>query len=61
MIRVTQLWNEVFSNEETGLPLSFSTVQGKEEVPPNMPEPRGLGLEMRVKVDVDHASDMITR
>ena len=26
-----------------------------------MPEPRGLGLVMRAKVDADHASDTITR
>ena len=39
----------------------FGAVQGKEEIPSNMPEPRGLGFTMRVKVDADHASDMITR
>ena len=39
----------------------FGAVRGKEEVPPNMPEPRGLGLVMHAKVDLDHASDMITR
>ena len=39
----------------------FGSVQGKEEVPPNMPEPRGLGFVMHVKVDADHASDTITR
>ena len=36
-------------------------MQGKEEIPPNMPEPRGLGFIMHVKVDADHASDTITR
>ena len=39
----------------------FGTVQGKEEVPSNMPEPRGLGFIMHAKVDADHASDTITR
>ena len=39
----------------------FGSVQGKEEVPPNMPEPRGLGFEMCAKVDADHTLDMITR
>ena len=39
----------------------FGAVQGKEEVPSNLPELRGLGFIMRTKVDVDHASDMITR
>ena len=36
-------------------------MQGKEEIPSNLPEPRGLGFTMRAKVDADHASDMITR
>ena len=39
----------------------FGTVQGKEEIPPNMPELRGQGFIMRAKVDADHASDTITR
>ena len=39
----------------------FGTVQGKEEIPSNISEPRGLGFIMRVKVDADHASDTITR
>ena len=39
----------------------FGAVQGKEEIPSNMPEPRGLGFIMCVKVDADHASDTMTR
>ena len=39
----------------------FGAVQGKEEIPPNMPEPRGQGFTMHVKVNADHASDTITR
>ena len=39
----------------------FGTVKGKEEIPSNIPEPRGLGFIMRVKVDDDHASDTTTR
>ena len=39
----------------------FGAVQGKEQIPPNMPEPRGQGFTMHVKVDADHASDTITR
>ena len=39
----------------------FGAVQGKEEVPSNMPEPRGLGFIMHAKVDADHASDTMTR
>ena len=35
----------------------YSRIYGDTEVeiPQNMPEPRGLGLEMRVYVDSDHA------
>jgi hypothetical protein len=36
-------------------------VQGKEELPPNMPEPRGTGFVIRAKVDADHAADTVTR
>jgi hypothetical protein len=36
-------------------------VQGKEELPGNQPEPRGLGFTIRSKVDADHASDAVTR
>ena len=39
----------------------FGHVEGKEELPPNMPEPRGLGFVMRGKVDADHAGDTVTR
>ena len=39
----------------------FGTVQGKEQIPPNMAEPRGQGFIMPAKVDADHASDTITR
>ena len=37
----------------------FGHIDGKEELPPNMPEPRGLGFVIRAKVDADHASDSI--
>ena len=39
----------------------FGSVQGKDEIPSNMPESRGLGFIMRAKVDADHASDTTTR
>lgn len=39
----------------------FGHVMGKQELPPNMPEPRGLGFTIRAKVDADHASDSVTR
>ena len=32
-----------------------------EELPPNMPTPRGRGFRMRIFVDSDHAGDEITR
>ena len=39
----------------------FGHVEGKEELPPKMPEPRGFGFTIRAKVDADHASDTVTR
>jgi hypothetical protein len=39
----------------------FGHIQGKEELPPNMPEPRGMGFTMRAKVNADHAADTVTR
>ena len=39
----------------------FGAVQGKEEILPNMPEPRGQGFTMCAKADADHALDTITR
>ena len=32
-----------------------------EVLPPNMPQPRGMGFTMRAKVDADHAGDTVTR
>ena len=39
----------------------FGHVHGKEELPGNMPQPRGMGFVMHAKVDADHASDTVTR
>ena len=39
----------------------FGHLENKEELPPNAPEPRGLGFTMRANVDADHASDSVTR
>ena len=39
----------------------FGHVEGKEEFPANMTEPRGLGFIMRAKVDADHASHTVSR
>jgi hypothetical protein len=40
-----------------------ATVYGecKEEIPSNMPEPRGVGFTMRAFVDSDHAGELTTR
>ena len=39
----------------------FRHLQGIEELPPKMPEPRGIGLTMVAKADADHTADTITR
>jgi hypothetical protein len=39
----------------------FGHAQGKEELPPNMPEPQGQRFVIHVKVDADHAADSVTR
>ena len=39
----------------------FSHLTGTEELPPNQPEPRGLGFTIKAEVDADHAGDTITR
>jgi hypothetical protein len=39
----------------------FGLINGEEELPPNMPTPRGQGFTMRAKVDADHAADTVTR
>ena len=36
-------------------------MEGKEEFPANMPEPRGHGFIMRAKVEADHAADTVSR
>ena len=41
--------------------LEFGHVEGKEEFPANMTEPRGHGFIMRAKVGADHASDTVSR
>ena len=39
----------------------FGHLDGKEEVPPKMPEPRGQGFVISTEVDADHASDTVSR
>jgi hypothetical protein len=39
----------------------FGHISGKEELPPNMPEPRGNGFTINAKVDADHAADTTSR
>jgi hypothetical protein len=39
----------------------FGHLDGVEELPPNMPDPRGHGFVIRAKVDADQASESVTR
>ena len=39
----------------------FGHLEEKEELPANMPQPRGVGFVVTAKVDADHASDTVTR
>ena len=39
----------------------FGHVNGKEDLPPKMHQPRGLGFVLQTKVDVYHADDTVTR
>jgi hypothetical protein len=39
----------------------FGHLNGKEELPPNQPQPRGIGFTISAKVDADHASDSVSR
>jgi hypothetical protein len=39
----------------------FGHLDGVEELPPNMPEPRGQDFVISAKVHADHASDSVTR
>jgi hypothetical protein len=39
----------------------FGHLQREEELPADMPEPRGQGFVINAKVDADHASDTVTR
>ena len=39
----------------------FGHVDGVEEIPPNMPKPRGVGVTMWSRVDADHAADTTNR
>ena len=61
MIQVTQLWMKMISKRRDWAPSEFGHVEGKEEFPAKMPEPRGYGFIKRAKVDADHASDTVSR
>ena len=39
----------------------FGHVMGKQAMPPNMPEPRGLGFTIRGKVDAGHAAGSVIK
>ena len=38
----------------------FAHLDGKEDIPPNCPEPRGYGFQISAEVDVDNARDSVT-
>ena len=61
MIQVTWLWMKNDFERRDWASSEFGHVEGKEEFPANMPEPRGHGFIMRAKVDADHASDTVSR
>ena len=58
---IENIYSGVVSLRNLRLVTEFGSVQGKEEIPSNMPELRGLGFIMCAKVDADHASDTMTR
>ena len=39
----------------------FEYIEGNEELPSNIPEPRGFGFVLRAKVDADHSFDTTTQ
>ena len=39
----------------------FGHIDGKGDLPPNMPQPQGLGFIMTAKVNADHASSTVTK
>ena len=53
--------NEALFERKDWTSSEFGHVDGKEELPPNMPEPRGQGFVISAKVDADHAADTVTR
>ena len=40
---------------------SQAASDSQEELPPDMPKPRGKGMDMRLCVDSDHAGETVTR
>ena len=53
--------NESDFKEKDWASTALGHIQGKEELPGNMPQPRGLGFKMRAKTDSDHAADTMAR
>ena len=52
----------LFQKKEWGYSIyAQAASESQEEIPPNMPKPRGRGMDMRVYVDIDHAEDTVTR
>ena len=55
------LTDEQYFEKKDWASSEFGHVEGKEDLPPNMPEPMGLGFMIVAKVDANHASDTVTR
>eukprot|EP00957_Ditylum_brightwellii_P064926 4925650-Ditylum_brightwellii.AAC.1 len=53
--------NELAFEQRDWTSSEFGHVQGKEEIPNNLPESSDIGSVMRAKVDADHTRDTITR
>ncbi|CAJ1966194.1 unnamed protein product [Cylindrotheca closterium] len=56
--QVLSIFSYLKSHHNAELDLSYNL---KEELPPNQPEPKGIGFVTTAKVDADHASDTTTR
>ena len=54
--------NTLFPKKDWGYSIyAQAASESQEELPPNMPKPRGRGMDMRVYVNSDHAGDTVTR
>ena len=55
-------YKALFSKKDWGYSIyAQAASDSQEELPPDMPKPRGTGMDMRVYVDSDHAGDTVIR